>query len=81
MSIEQIINNILSTTGLGVFNLFFKCFAIVFSIIYFLYAVIIFKQTRVMTKTLESKSNYLIVLISFFQMITALILLLFSFMI
>ena len=54
-------------SGQNVFTLFFKTFSIVFSLLYLIYALVIFKQTQVMTKTLESEGNTLILLTSLVQ--------------
>jgi len=51
---------------------FLKSFALVFAVIYLLYAVIIYKQTQVMNKTLTTSGNKLIVFISFLQIILSL---------
>ena len=54
-------------SGQNVFTLFFKTFSVVFSLLYLIYALVIFKQTQVMTKTLESEGNTLILLTSLIQ--------------
>lgn len=58
---------------------FFKPIAIFIGIFYFLYAVIIAKQTQVMNKTLKTESGALIFFISIFQIILAVALFMLSF--
>jgi len=57
---------------------FFKTFSIVFSLLFSVYALVIFKQTQVMIKTIDSKNNSLILLISFLQIFVGLGLFIFS---
>lgn len=68
-----------SFTDLNILNFFFKAFAVVFSLMYVLYSVVILKQTQIMIKTIESDSSSFILLISIVQLFVALLLLLFSF--
>ncbi|PIV09367.1 hypothetical protein COS31_03230 [Candidatus Roizmanbacteria bacterium CG02_land_8_20_14_3_00_36_15] len=63
MDLGQLINN------QGLLGFFFKSFTLVFSVIYLLYAVVIYKQTQVMDKTLTTGGGKLIVFISFLQII------------
>ena len=65
-------------SGQNIFDLFFKVFAVVFSFLYSVYAIVIFKQTQVMIKTLESEGNALILPISLLQIIIGVILVLVS---
>ena len=46
---------------------FFKTTALIISIFYLLYSMVILKQTDIMNKTLQSKNYSLIYLISLFQ--------------
>lgn len=62
-------------TGQNIINFFFKAFAILFSIIFLFYAVVIYKQTQVMVKTINTTNNSLILTISLLQIIFGLILL------
>lgn len=71
MDSNQFINSFL---GQNTFNLFFKIFAAVFSFLYLIYALVIYKQTQVMTKTLESKENTLILSVSLIQIIIGIVL-------
>lgn len=68
-------------SGQNIFELFFKVFSVVFSLLYVIYALVIFKQTQVMTRTLENKSNTLILLISLIQIIIGVALLFVSLLI
>lgn len=75
MDLSQFVN---SLSGQDIFNLFFKTFAVVFSLLYIIYALVIFKQTQVMTKSLETEGNTLILLISLIQIGIGISLLFFS---
>lgn len=59
-------------------NILFKISVIVLAIIYFLYALVISKQVKIMTKTLEDKFNFIVIFISSLEITAALILLIFS---
>lgn len=48
-------------------NLFIKAFAIVFSIIYLLFSIVLAKQADIMTKTVETTKKPMIILISLGQ--------------
>ena len=48
-------------------NLFIKAFAIVFSIIYLLFSIVLAKQADIMTKTVDTSKKPLIMLISLCQ--------------
>jgi len=61
------------------FNFFFKAFAITLSFIYLIYAVVIFRQTQIMLRTLIFKNNGVISLISFIQIILAVLLIILAF--
>lgn len=65
-------------SGQNIFDLFFKVFAVVFSLLYLVYALVIFKQTQVMTQTLESEGNAFILPISLLQIIIGVVLILVS---
>ena len=73
MDFSQFLNN------QSLLNLFFKAFAYVFSVIYLLFAIVIYKQTQVMNRTLKTGAGNIIVFISFLQITVALIVLLFAF--
>ena len=63
------------SSGLEIFNLFFKTFSVVFSILYLLYSLVIYKQTQVMTRTLITKSNSLIQFFALLQILFGILLL------
>jgi len=48
-------------------NLFIKAFAVVFSIIYLLFSIVLAKQADIMTKTVDTSKKPLIILISLGQ--------------
>lgn len=60
----------------NVLSFFFKAFSWVFSVIYLLFTLVIYKQTQTMNKTLTTHWGNLIVFISFLQIILALIIIL-----
>jgi EamA domain-containing membrane protein RarD len=67
MTIDQLLaNRFLINTAV-------KGFGIIFSVIYILFTVVLYKQIQVMNKTLETKWGGLILLISFGQIIFSLI--------
>ena len=65
-------------SGEHIFGLFFKTFAVVFSILYIIYSIVILKQTQIMTKTINTGNNSLIRLISLLQIGIGIVLLFFS---
>ena len=65
-------------SGEHIFGLFFKTFAVVFSVLYIIYSIVILKQTQIMTKTINTGSNSLIRLISLLQIGIGIVLLFFS---
>ncbi len=67
-------------SGQNIVNFFFKAFAIVFSLMYIIYSLVILKQTQVMTKTLQSSSGSFILLISLIQIGIGIVLLFLSLM-
>lgn len=75
MNFDQIVNFI---SNQNLVNFFVKAFAIVFSIIYILFSVVIFKQTQVMSKTVQTSSGSSIILISFIQIFIGIGLLIFA---
>ncbi|OGK43418.1 hypothetical protein A3B40_01395 [Candidatus Roizmanbacteria bacterium RIFCSPLOWO2_01_FULL_37_16] len=64
MEFSQLINFI---TGQEIFSLFFKIFAVVFGFLYIIYSLVIFKQTQIMTRTVETAGTTFILLISMIQ--------------
>lgn len=63
----------------NLFDFLFKAFAITLSFIYLIYALVIFRQTQIMLRTLIIGSSGIILIVSFFQIILALLLIIFSF--
>lgn len=52
--------------------------SIILSLIYFIYAMVVSKQVKIMTKTLEDNFNFLVIFISKLEITLAFILLIFS---
>lgn len=71
-------NLFVSFTDENIIRFFFKAFSIVFSLMYLLYAIVIYKQTQVMTKTIETRSNGIILSISLIQLLLGIVLLIFA---
>jgi len=61
-----------------IFNIFFKISAIILAVIYLFFSIIISKQVKIMTKTLEDKFNWFVIFISSLQLTAAFILLIFA---
>jgi len=59
---------------------FFKAFAIVFTSMYLLFGIVIYKQTQIMIKTVESPKSALMLLISLIQIGAAVVLLFWAIM-
>lgn len=62
-------------SGVVLLGLFFKAFAIAFSAIYLLYAIVLTKQTEELNKTLIVQRSAVLFFISFSQIISACLLL------
>ncbi len=73
--------NILSmlTTNRGIFDLLFKSFSIVGSILYLIYAIVLIKQTKLMLQAIEEGGYAIIRFISFLQLVFAIFLIVLSF--
>ena len=70
------ISNFFTTIGdIGIKNIFFILFTILFAVFYFFYALVISKQVKVMDKALQDKYNWLVLFITSFQVTVSLILL------
>ncbi len=63
-------------TGESLLKLFVKSFALLFSFLFAIYSIVVLRQTKQMTKTLQIRKAYLFVLISTIQLILAFVLLL-----
>lgn len=68
------LQNLSFLSGQTIIAITFKAFAIVFSLLYLLYAIIIAKQTEVMNRTLEVKNNHIFFLISTTQIFAGIVL-------
>lgn len=73
MGLNQMIDLL---TGSDIFNLFFKVFSLVFSLLYLIYAIVIYKQTQVMTRTLITERNSLILFVALVQIALGILLIL-----
>jgi hypothetical protein len=60
-------------------NFFFKSFGLVLTLLYLIYALVIYRQTQIMLKTLIIKKGRIVQLISFSQVIVAGLLILLAF--
>ena len=79
MQMETIIRffeNLFTISDAEFITFFFKAFAVVFSILFVVYAIIMTRQTKVLTTTLETQSNSFIVLISNVQLVVSIFILL-----
>ncbi len=65
-------------TGAEFINFFVKTFSVVFSFLYFIYSLVILKQTKIMTKSISLTNSPFVVLISRLQVFTSLILIILS---
>lgn len=70
---DQFISGTIS--GTQIISLFFKAFSIAFALIYFLYSIIITKQTDELNKNLIVEKNSILYLLSFSQILFGFILL------
>jgi len=73
MDFNQIFNN------QSLIDLFFRLFAYVFSIIYLLFTIVIYKQTKVMARSLMTGKGKLILFVSFIHIFFALTIVLLAF--
>lgn len=65
-------------SGGDLFNFFFKAFAVVISLIYLVFAIVVFRQTQVMSRSLVTKNNGIIVTISFILILIGVALIFYS---
>lgn len=75
---EEIIR-LLTSDSTELIYLFLKAFAVLFSVSYLVYALVITRQTQSMNKTFTTKSSGILFFISFLQIVFALILIFVSF--
>lgn len=75
------LNAFLSTINeIGIKNIFFILFAVIFAIFYFFYALVISKQVQVMNKALQDKYNWIIIFVTSLQVTAALVILIIVFL-
>ena len=67
------------STNASIFDVFFKLFSIVISFLYLIYALIVLRQSRLMLRAIEETGGVAIRLISFFQVLLAIFLIVLSF--
>jgi ABC-type multidrug transport system permease subunit len=60
-------------------GLIVKLFMMVSSILYLIYAAVVYRQTQMMVKTVKLEHNWTVILVSFIQVIVALVLILIAF--
>lgn len=78
------INSPFSISGPAIIVLFFKAFAIVFSLMYFVYSIVVYRQIKTMSQTIQItdtgviKRESFIVIITNFQILISLLLFIFS---
>lgn len=70
-NLEQFLSSI---TGNDLISWFFKAFAILLSFMFLLYSIMVYRQTQVMNKTVTRQSGPLLLAISGFQLILAILL-------
>jgi hypothetical protein len=62
-------------TGERLIEVFFKLFAVLFALIFLIYSIVVFRQSKIMNQTFTTKNAYLIRAISFFQLLLSILLL------
>ncbi len=70
---EQILD-LFSVSNTTIFVLFAKAFAVLFSFLYLVYAVVMTRQTQVMNKTFQTRYSGLLLFISSLQILLAFVL-------
>lgn len=70
---EQLLD-LFSLSNNTIFVLFAKAFAVLFSFLYLIYAVVMTRQTQVMNKTFHTRYSGLLLLVSALQIVLAFIL-------
>lgn len=70
MDLNQIINSFINFDPVSAL---FKLFALVFGVLYVIYTFVVYRQTKILVHTLSGRNNTIIVTISFFQIILAII--------
>jgi len=67
------------STNASIFDVLFKLFSIVISILYLIYALIVLRQSRLMLRAIEETGGVAIRFISFLQILLAIFLIVLSF--
>lgn len=73
---ELIQGFIFNISSASIFELFFKAFAVLFSVSYLVYAIVITRQTQELNKTFTTKNAPILLFISGIQIILGLVLVL-----
>jgi hypothetical protein len=66
--------DLFSISNTAIFILFAKAFAVLFSVLYLVYALVMVRQTQIMNKTFQTAFSGVIFFISLLQVVFALIL-------
>lgn len=72
-NMEEIVR-IFTSGSTEIFYLFFKAFAVLFSVLYLVYALVITRQTQIMNNTFTTNSKNILVFVAFLQILFALFL-------
>ncbi len=67
------------STNASIFDVLFKLFSIVISVLYLIYALIVLRQSRLMLRAIEETGGSAIRFISFLQILLAIFLIVLSF--
>ncbi len=69
---EILLNNLgISLSDQGILSIFFKLFALVFSLLYLLYAIVLYRQIIIMNKTITTQASPIFQFIGLIQLIVA----------
>jgi len=79
MNPDYFINLLTDPTGSDFITLFFKAFAVLFSVSYLVYAIVITRQTQEMNRTFTTKISGLLFGISLLQIVFSIVLIAASF--
>lgn len=71
---DAIVELLTNPTGEGFFILFFKAFAVLFSISYLVYAIVITRQTSTMNETFTTKNAWFLTTVAVLQIVFGLML-------
>jgi len=67
------------STNSSIFDVLFKLFAVVISVLYLIYALIILRQSRLMLRAIDENEGGVIRFVSFLQILLAIFLIVLSF--